>query len=99
MFHILFKSDENSAQESIFFMNLFNMSLSLKTKRFRQKRAPRRTCQTQVPSISKIHVAEFSSPTVIGCAQNFIWSVNGNAYLILKIFFAIYPIIPVRTVL
>ena len=45
------------------------------------------------------HVAEFSSPAVIGCAQNFIWSVNGNAYLILNIFFAINPIIPVRTVL
>ena len=27
-----------------------------------------------------IHVAEFSSPAVIGCSQNFIWSVNGNAY-------------------
>ena len=46
-----------------------------------------------------IHVAEFLSPAVIGCAQNFIWSVNGNAYLILNIFFAIYPVIPVRTVL
>ena len=49
--------------------------------------------------VAWFHVAEFSSPTVIGCAQNFIWSVNGNAYLILNIFFAINPIIPVRTVL
>ena len=36
MFHILFKSDENNARESIFFfMNMFHMSLSLETKRFR----------------------------------------------------------------
>ena len=37
MFHILFKSDENNAQEIIFFMNMFHMSLSLETKRFRRE--------------------------------------------------------------
>ena len=37
MFHILFKSDENNAQESFFFMNMFHMSLSLETKMFRRE--------------------------------------------------------------
>ena len=37
MFHILFKSDENNAQKSIFFMNMFHMSLSLETNRFRRE--------------------------------------------------------------
>ena len=33
MFHILFKSDENNARKSIFFMNMIHMSLSLETKK------------------------------------------------------------------
>ena len=75
-------------------------SRKLHDNRPSQNTKPTKTLASNEPKQKRFkHVAEFSSPAVIGCAQNFIWSVNGNAYLILNIFFAINPIIPVRTVM